>query len=203
MLFLNELSFLLLFLAAITFFKPIVIPVVYLIISLATRDKITHIIMDAKEISLSEKAVKPVVDLLNEYLANYHIHYQKLRGCHWNIKGQNFFTLHIKFEELYTNAQLTIDEIAERVLTLGKPPHSRFADYIKESAIKEINTIGMNDLAMVDALLEDMAQLIQLERDIMEASETAGDDGTNDMVNKFMQFKEKTTWMLRSFAGKK
>ncbi|MBC7567041.1 MAG: DNA starvation/stationary phase protection protein [Pedobacter sp.] len=159
--------------------------------------------MDAKEISLSEKAVKPVVDLLNEYLANYHIHYQKLRGCHWNIKGQNFFTLHIKFEELYTNAQLTIDEIAERVLTLGKPPHSRFADYIKESAIKEINTIGMNDLAMVDSLIEDMAQLIQLERDIMEASETAGDDGTNDMVNKFMQFKEKTTWMLRSFLGKK
>lgn len=74
--------------------------------------------MNAKEISLNEKSVKPVVDLLNEYLANYHIHYQKLRGCHWNIKGQNFFTLHIKFEELYTNAQITIDEIAERVLRL-------------------------------------------------------------------------------------
>ncbi|MES2830107.1 MAG: DNA starvation/stationary phase protection protein [Bacteroidota bacterium] len=159
--------------------------------------------MDAKEISLNEKEVKPVVDLLNGYLANYHIHYQKLRGCHWNIKGQNFFTLHIKFEELYTNAQLTIDEIAERVLTLGKPPHSRFSDYISESKIKEIDTIGMNDLAMVDAVLDDMATLIQLEREIMEASASAGDDGTNDMVNNFMQFKEKTTWMLRSFAGKK
>jgi len=55
--------------------------------------------MDAKEISLNEKEVKPVVDLLNDYLANYHIHYQKLRGCHWNVKGQNFFTLHIKFED--------------------------------------------------------------------------------------------------------
>ncbi len=159
--------------------------------------------MDAKEISLNEKEVKPVVDLLNEYLANYHIHYQKLRGCHWNIKGQNFFTLHIKFEELYTNAQITIDEIAERVLTLGKPPHSRFVDYIAESQIKEINTIGLSDMAMVDAVLDDMAILIQIERDLMEASDKAGDDGTNDMVNKFMQFKEKTTWMLRSFAGKK
>jgi starvation-inducible DNA-binding protein len=159
--------------------------------------------MDAKEISLNEKEVKPVVDMLNEYLANYHVHYQKLRGCHWNIKGSNFFTLHVKFEELYTDAQTTIDEIAERVLTLGKPPHSRFADYIKESTIKEINTIGMNDMDMVDAILEDMAILIQLERDVMEESEKAGDDGTNDMVNKFMQFKEKTTWMLRSFAGKK
>jgi starvation-inducible DNA-binding protein len=159
--------------------------------------------MDAKEISLNETEVKPVVDLLNDYLANYHIHYQKLRGCHWNIKGSNFFTLHVKFEELYTAAQETIDEIAERVLTLGKPPHSRFADYIKESQIQEIDTIGMPDMAMVDALLEDMSKLIELERDLLEATDMAGDDGTNDMVNRFMQFKEKNTWMLRSFADKK
>lgn len=159
--------------------------------------------MDAKEISLSEKQVKPVVDMLNEYLANYHIHYQKLRGVHWNVKGQNFFTLHLKFEELYANAQITIDEIAERILTLGKPPHSTFADYIKESTIKEVNTIGMADLKMVDEVLADMATLIEIERNLMEEADKAGDEGTNDMVNKFMQFKEKTTWMLRSFAGKK
>jgi starvation-inducible DNA-binding protein len=159
--------------------------------------------MDAKEISLNEKEVKSVVDLLNDYLANYHVHYQKLRGCHWNIKGQNFFTLHIKFEELYTNAQETIDEIAERVLTLGKPPHSRFEDYIKESVIKEIDTIGMVDVAMVEALLADMSKLIELERELLEATDIAGDDGSNDMVNRFMQFKEKNTWMLRSFLDKK
>jgi starvation-inducible DNA-binding protein len=159
--------------------------------------------MDAKEISLNEKEVKPIVDLLNDYLANYHVHYQKLRGCHWNIKGQNFFTLHVKFEELYTEAQTTIDEIAERVLTLGKPPHSRFEDYVRESTIKEIDTIGMNDLDMVDAILDDMSKLIAMERDLLLATDEADDDGTNDMVNRFMQFKEKTTWMLRSFAGKK
>ncbi|GAB2978791.1 Dps family protein [Mucilaginibacter puniceus] len=157
--------------------------------------------MDAKKISLNEKEIKPVVDHLNDLLANYHIHYQKLRGCHWNVKGQNFFTLHIKFEELYNNAVLTIDELAERVLTLGKPPISTFADYIKVSKIKEINTIGLKDTAMVKALIDDMATLISLERDIMEISEEAGDDGTNDMINKFMQFKEKNTWMLRSFIN--
>lgn len=159
--------------------------------------------MSAKEINLTEKQVKPVVDMLNDYLANYHIHYQKLRGCHWNIKGQNFFTLHLKFEELYTNAQLTIDEIAERVLTLGKAPHSRFSDYIKESGIKEIDTIGLADTAMVEAVLDDMTKLIELERELLEATDKAGDDGSNDMVNRFMQFKEKTIWMLRSFLGKK
>lgn len=160
-------------------------------------------IMDEKEISLKEKEVKPVIDMLNDYLANYHIHYQKLRGCHWNIKGSNFFTLHIKFEELYTNAQLTIDEIAERILTLGKSPISRFEDYIKQSSIKETNTIGMTDMAMVDAILDDMAKLIEMERNLLEATEKASDDGSNDMVNRFMQFKEKTAWMLRSFLGKK
>ena len=155
------------------------------------------------KIGLKDKEVVEVVDHLNILLANYQIHYQKLRGCHWNVRGKQFFELHVKFEELYTNAQLTIDEIAERVLTLGKPPHSRFEDYIKESTIKEVNTIGMSDMAMVDEVLADMAKLIEIERDLLEASDAAGDDGTNDMVNRFMQFKEKTNWMLRSFAGKK
>lgn len=158
--------------------------------------------MNAKEISLEEKEVKPIVDQLNDLLANYHIHYQKLRGCHWNIKGQHFFTLHIKFEELYTNAQQTIDELAERILTLGKSPYSTFTDYIKVSKLKEVNTIGMKDNDMVLAVLDDFSTLIELEREIMTTTSDAGDDGTNDLINKFMQFKEKNTWMLRSFAGK-
>lgn len=158
--------------------------------------------MNAKEISLEEKVVRPIVDQLNDLLANYHIHYQKLRGCHWNIKGPHFFTLHIKFEELYTNAQQTIDELAERILTLGKSPYSTFTDYIKISKIKEVNTIGMKDSDMVLAVLDDFSSLIELEREIMCTTADAGDDGTNDLINKFMQFKEKNTWMLRSFAGK-
>lgn len=156
--------------------------------------------MNAEEISLEERKVKPVVDLLNDLLANYHIHYQKLRGCHWNIKGQNFFTLHVKFEELYTEALTTIDELAERILTLGKPPYSTFADYIEKSTLKEVNTIGMKDTDMVRAIIQDMAALIELEREILDVTADAGDDGTNDMVNRFMQFKEKNTWMLRSFV---
>jgi starvation-inducible DNA-binding protein len=155
--------------------------------------------MNAKEISLKEKNVKPVVDHLNDLLANYHIHYQKLRGCHWNVKGKSFFTLHVKFEELYTVALTTIDELAERILTLGKAPYSTFNDYIKTSALKEVDTIGMKDTHMVKSIIADMATLIEMEREILEITADAGDDGTNDMVNRFMQFKEKNTWMLRSF----
>ncbi|WP_299289279.1 DNA starvation/stationary phase protection protein [uncultured Mucilaginibacter sp.] len=157
--------------------------------------------MEAEAISLEEKKVRPVVDHLNDLLANYHIHYQKIRGCHWNVKGHNFFTLHVKFEELYTTALTTIDELAERILTLGKPPYSTFNDYITKSQIKEINTIGLNPDAMVKALVDDMAILIELERAILDITDSAEDQGTNDMVNGFMQYKEKNTWMLRSFLN--
>jgi starvation-inducible DNA-binding protein len=158
--------------------------------------------MKAEEIGLEEVKVKPIVDHLNDLLANYHIHYQKLRGCHWNVKGANFFTLHAKFEELYTNAITSIDELAERVLTLGKAPLSTYEDYLAVSKIKEIDTEGMRDEDLVLAILSDFHILIEHEREIMEITDESGDDGTNDMINKFMQFKEKNTWMLRAFCGK-
>ncbi|HEY0669908.1 MAG TPA: Dps family protein [Sphingobacteriaceae bacterium] len=158
--------------------------------------------MNANEIGLEEKQVKPIVDQLNDLLANYHIHYQKLRGCHWNVKGSHFFSLHTKFEELYDNAVLSIDELAERILTLGKPPHSTFSDYIKHSRIKETNTIKLSDTAMVEAIMDDFTTLIEIEREIMDTTSEAGDDGTNDMINKFIQFQEKNNWMFRAFLGK-
>ncbi len=158
--------------------------------------------MNAKEIGLEEKKIKPVVDQLNDLLANYHIHYQKLRGCHWNVKGKSFFTLHVKFEELYTNAVVTIDELAERILTLGKSPVSTYREYIDISVIKEVVTEGVEDVALVEEILRDFGTLIEMEREIMQTSAASGDDGTNDMINRFMQFKEKNTWMLRAFCGK-
>ena len=158
--------------------------------------------MDAEKIGLEEVKIKPVVDHLNDLLANYHIHYQKLRGCHWNVRGKSFFTLHVKFEELYTNAIATIDELAERILTLGKAPLSTYSQYLSVSKIQETPTENVEDVELVTAILEDFATLIEAEREIMKITEDSGDDGTNDMINKFMQFKEKNTWMLRAFCNK-
>ncbi|WP_353139269.1 DNA starvation/stationary phase protection protein [Pseudopedobacter sp.] len=160
--------------------------------------------MATNKIGLDDKEVVELVDLLNDLLANYQIHYQKLRGCHWNVRGNDFFTLHLKFEELYNNAQLTIDELAERVLTLGKSPHSTYANYIKVSKIKEINTEGLAPNKMVEAILEDYKVLIDLEREIIEmASENVNDEGTADMITGFVKFQEKTSWMLRAYNGSK
>lgn len=159
--------------------------------------------MAVNKIGLSDKKVIELVDHLNILLANYQIHYQKLRGCHWNVKGHNFFDLHAKFEELYNNAQSSIDELAERVLTLGKSPYSTYADYIELSTLKEIKTEGLAAEKMVEAILDDFQQLIELEREVIEnATENAGDEGTADMIIGFLRFKEKTSWMLRAWIGK-
>lgn len=160
--------------------------------------------MATNKIGLNDKKVVALVDQLNDLLANYQVHYQKLRGCHWNVRGNDFFTLHVKFEELYNNAQLTIDELAERVLTLGKSPYSTFKSYIEVAQIKEIQTEGLAPAQMVDAILQDYKTLIALEREIIEnASENANDEGTADMITGFMKFQEKTSWMLRAYNGNK
>ena len=89
-------------------------------------------------IGLEEKKVKKLTDELNGLLANYQIFYQNLRGYHWNIKGENFFELHVKFEEYYNDAQVKIDEIAERILTLGKTPFHSYSDYLEENQLKTL-----------------------------------------------------------------
>jgi starvation-inducible DNA-binding protein len=159
--------------------------------------------MIVNKIGLEDKKVIELVDHLNLLLANYQVHYQKVRGCHWNVKGHSFFDLHVKFEELYNNAQTSIDELAERVLTLGKSPYSTFDEYIALSDIKEIKTEGLPADKMVEAILDDFKKLIALEREVISnATEIAGDEGTADMVIGFLRFKEKTSWMLRAWATK-
>lgn len=159
--------------------------------------------METQTIESPTQKSSTVTEYLNEYLANYQIHYQKLRGCHWNITGTNFFPLHDKFEELYTHAQITIDELAERIIILEAAPLSTFLEFLEHSTIKEIATVGVQDIDMIKSILGDFKFLISLERKILQLTADTGDDGTNDMVNSFMQYKEKNSWMLRAFCEKK
>ena len=81
-------------------------------------------------LNIKEENILPVVVELNKLLADYHIYYQKLRNFHWNVSGENFFDLHEQFEELYNDAKIKIDEIAERVLTLRYHPISNLSESI-------------------------------------------------------------------------
>lgn len=135
---------------------------------------------------------------LNELLASFQTYYQNLRGIHWNIKGKRFFELHVKFEELYTDATIKVDDIAERILTLGAVPLHTFEDYQKYNKV----TVGeniTNDKKSVELVINSLVILLQLERSILEVSGEANDEGTNSLMSDFITEQEKTIWMMQSW----
>lgn len=137
---------------------------------------------------------------LNQLLSDLHIYYQNTRGFHWNIKGKRFFELHMKFEELYTEALGNIDEIAERILTIkGQPLHS-FQSYLETSHIEPVTNMH-EDTKIVESLLMQLAKLVDQENKIKEIASEAGDSETEDMMIALTNSHEKTMWMFRSWLG--
>ncbi len=139
---------------------------------------------------------------LNALLANYNIYYQNLRNFHWNLTGENFFDLHAKFEELYNDAKVKIDEIAERILTLRFHPLSNFSEYLQEGDIQEAGHIE-EDWLMVKMILENHRSLITTMRKVIKAAQKAGDEGTIDLVSGFLSSLEKRSWILDAWLSTK
>ncbi len=150
---------------------------------------------------MQDEKLIPVVVELNALLANYHIYYQKLRNFHWNILGENFFDLHNKFEELYTDARTKIDEIAERILTLRYHPMSKLSDYLEISEIKEVSPL-QTDKAMVSELINDHKIILQQMSTVLEKADKANDEGTIDLIGAYIRELEKSSWMLDAWTKK-
>jgi starvation-inducible DNA-binding protein len=149
-------------------------------------------------IGLDSGKAQQLADKLNDLLANYSIFYQNTRGLHWNIKGEKFFELHLKFEELYNDLLLKIDEIAERILTLGQTPMHNYSDYRKVSRIGESVQIS-DGLEGVAHILQAFQTVIMLQRELLVVSNEAGDEGTNAMMSDYIRAQEKLVWMYSSF----
>ncbi|MBT0548782.1 DNA starvation/stationary phase protection protein [Riemerella anatipestifer] len=156
---------------------------------------------NSKIIGLKESDCQNITEKLNILLANYSIFYQNTRGAHWNIKGADFFTLHPKFEELYDSLVLKIDEIAERILTLGATPNHNYSDYLKASSIKESKEVT-DGTKCVEQILEAFKIVIDLQREILEIAGEAGDEGTNSQMSDYIKEQEKEVWMYNAFLGK-
>lgn len=150
---------------------------------------------------LDRKKVDIVAGHLNVLLASYHLHYQKLRNFHWNLKSQDFFVLHDKFEQFYTDANEKIDDIAERILTLRVQPISQLSQYLKISQIKECPE-DLDHTQMVKEVLNDYSTLIKLGRQVLSTASDAGDEGTIDLLGGYVGDLEKNCWMLSSYLEK-
>ncbi len=143
---------------------------------------------------------KEVIDRLNVLLASFQIHYQNLRGFHWNIKGIHFFELHVKFEEWYNDSQIKIDLIAERILMLaGKPLHT-FGDYSSVSLIEVYKDVSDDQISM-KGVLSAVNLLLNQERALLKLTDELEDEGTNALMSELVAEQEKLRWMLQSWLN--
>lgn len=138
------------------------------------------------------------IERLNELLSSYQVHYQNLRSLHWNIKGQAFFELHVKYEELYTRTQVIVDDIAERILSIGASPLSQFRGYLETSPIQEIS-LTKDGQKGVTYILSAQEDILAQEKLLLNQSDDLNDEGTNALMSDLIREKEKTNWMLKSW----
>ena len=151
-------------------------------------------------VKLSKTQVESVTSELNNLLADYQIFYQNMRGLHWNIKGKNFFELHLKFEEIYTDAQDKIDLIAERILTLEQIPLHTFATYLKHATIPVGEAITNDDEA-VKLIVTSLEILLEKELKLLAITAEYDDEGTNSLLSDFIVEQEKMLWMFKAWLS--
>ncbi|GAB2714758.1 Dps family protein [Halomonas garicola] len=152
-------------------------------------------------IGLQQSSAEQLAEKLNQLLANYQVFYMNVRGYHWNVKGQDFFQLHEKFEEFYDDLLTKVDEVAERILTLGYTPVHAYSDYIKLSRISEDKNVS-DGPACVKGIVQGFQTLIELQREMLKLTEDAGDEGTADQAGQYIREQEKTIWMLNAYLGR-
>ncbi|MGK5511447.1 Dps family protein [Brevibacillus formosus] len=136
--------------------------------------------------------------VLNKQVANWTVLYMKLHNFHWNVKGPHFFTLHAKFEELYTEAAANLDSLAERVLSIGGKPVATLAACLNTASITEAQGSETAE-QMVETIARDFSILVDELKLAMEAADQADDEATADMLLGIRSSLEKHIWMLKSF----
>lgn len=152
-----------------------------------------------RKLGYGEDETKAIVESLNSLLANYHVHYQKLRNFHWNVEGHTFFELHEFFEQEYDQVKIQIDEIAERIRVFGKKPYSTLKKYIEVAEIEE----SENDLSaekMMTETLNDFETILSFLIDAHEKAAELGDVATEDLLTEYIKRTEKVHWMLSAFS---
>ncbi len=150
-------------------------------------------------IGLKEKDLAATADLLNTLLADEHILYIKTRNAHWNVVGPDFHAQHLFYESQYGILQEFIDDIAERIRSLGHYAVGSLKQYLELTHLSE-DAVGKNDSAtFTKALLSDHEAIIkELRGNIEVIGEKYGDEGTADFLTGLLESHEKMAWMLRS-----
>lgn len=138
--------------------------------------------------------------VLNRQVANCTVLYMKLHNYHWYVKGQHFFTLHAKFEELYEEITEHLDALAERLLTIGGSPVADLKGCLQQASVQEASGNETPE-EMVRTLVNDFNTVITELGQGMKEADQQGDDATSDLLLDIRSSLEKHNWMLRSFIS--
>jgi starvation-inducible DNA-binding protein len=157
--------------------------------------------MSVNQIGLDTEKANQLSDKLNKLLADYQQFYMNVRGFHWNITGPEFFELHAKFEELYNDLLLKVDELAERIVTLGKTPLHAYSDYAKVSDVKEAKDIS-NGKEAVKAIVDTLSNILVQQRGISAFAGELDDEGTASQMSDYIKEQEKIIWMYNAYLGR-
>ncbi|ELL5578975.1 TPA: DNA starvation/stationary phase protection protein [Staphylococcus aureus] len=141
-----------------------------------------------------------VVKELNQQVANWTVAYTKLHNFHWYVKGPNFFSLHVKFEELYNEASQYVDELAERILAVGGNPVGILTECLEQSIVKEAAK-GYSAEQMVEELSQDFTNISKQLENAIEIAGNAGDDVSEDMFIGMQTSVDKHNWMFKSYLS--
>jgi len=152
------------------------------------------------DIGISEQDRQAIATGVGELLADTYTLYLKTHNFHWNVTGPKFRDLHLMFEEHYNELATAVDDIAERIRTLGFPAPGTYSQYAELSSIKE--TMGIPDAdEMVRILTADNETIVRTARRILPFAQEANDESTASLISDRMVIHEKTAWMLRSLLA--
>ncbi len=149
------------------------------------------------DIGIAEGDRQAIADGLSRLLADTYTLYLKTHNFHWNVTGPMFQTLHLMFEAQYTELAMAVDQIAERIRSLGFPAPGTYREYAELSSIPEAPGVPAAE-DMIRQLVAGQEAVVRTARSIFPLVEKVNDEPSADLLTQRMQVHEKTAWMLRS-----
>ena len=155
------------------------------------------------EIGIKPANTAEVAHSLNRLLADEHVLYIKTRKAHWNVEGPDFLSIHRFFEEQYKQLEELIDDIAERIRTIGHYAEATLAGFLAETHLSEDIRTKNDSVGFIKTLLEDHEEIIiHLRENIDRYDDEWKDAGTSDFITGLLEKHEKMAWMLRAHLVK-
>ncbi len=154
----------------------------------------------AIDIGIGEADRVAIAEGLSRLLADSYTLYLKTHNYHWNVVGPMFNTLHLMFEEQYTELALAVDQIAERIRALGEPAPGSYREFASLSSVPEDDD-RPDANEMIRRLVEGQETVVRTARSVFPVTGSANDEATADLLTQRMQVHEKTAWMLRSLLA--